>query len=146
MADPVHGDKLIEKMEEKTSTQPLPEAAVTGYKRVCGTDSGHLLFIRVRSRPRFYRPSTRGGAATLSSLAIPSIRAVLTTATAGTDGILLPTSSQEEVTAVDAAADAAVLATAATTTSRFLSPDTFWSSDNSVTIFFIRAIIIFFRM
>ncbi len=42
----------------------------------------------------------------------------LTAATAGTDGILPPTSSQEVATAVDADADAAVNAAAATFPSR----------------------------
>jgi hypothetical protein len=50
------------------------------------------------------------------SLTTPTIRAGLTAATAGTDGILPPTNSQEVATAADA--DAAVNAAAATCPSR----------------------------
>jgi hypothetical protein len=55
--------------------------------------------------------------AALSSLATPSTRAGLTAATAGSDGILPPTRSQEVATEVDAVADAAVNASAATSPS-----------------------------
>ncbi len=79
-----------------------------------------------RHRPHLQHPapvaaavsSTRdaAGEAAHFSLATPTTRAGLTAATAGTDGILPPTSSLEVATAVDA--DTAVKAAAATCPSR----------------------------
>jgi hypothetical protein len=108
MTDPVHGDKAgyarvavkpIEKMEEKPITQPPTDCAGSSGS------AGSIYCIRLQSRPwpRFQRHRSRGGEAGLFSLATPTIRAGLTAATAGTDGILPPTNSQEVATAADAA-------------------------------------------
>jgi hypothetical protein len=121
MTDPVHGDKagyarvavkLIEKMEEKSSALPTPEAAASGGP------VGSLLATSGASGSGSGRGRGRGandtGPAAPSRLATSSTRVASTAATAVTGGTWLPTSSLEEGTAVDADADAAAPAAAAT--------------------------------